>query len=65
MQIGIHPIAVSLYLTDLTEFALVNKVYVEHFGLMPPVRVCIEIPKVNNQKSIKLAIKAISDKVLD
>lgn len=47
-----HVVSVSLYLTDMSEFSEVNEVYKKFFGLKPPTRVCIEIPKTKSQQKI-------------
>ena len=38
-----HVIKVTIYLTDLADFATVNEIYGEHFDEMPPARACVQV----------------------
>ena len=37
-------VATSLYVSDMSEFAIINEAYKSFFGLMPPTRVCVSLP---------------------
>lgn len=39
-----HIVAVNLLLQDMASFPSVNKAYVSHFDINPPIRVCVEAP---------------------
>lgn len=36
-----YAVKVGLYITDMSEFASLNALYKQYFGLKPPVRVCV------------------------
>jgi Endoribonuclease L-PSP len=36
-------IAVNLYISDMTSFAALNKVYQTFFGIKPPTRACVQL----------------------
>eukprot|EP00351_Strombidinopsis_sp_SopsisLIS2011_P000979 CAMPEP_0116874714 /NCGR_PEP_ID=MMETSP0463-20121206/6250_1 /TAXON_ID=181622 /ORGANISM="Strombidinopsis sp, Strain SopsisLIS2011" /LENGTH=111 /DNA_ID=CAMNT_0004518783 /DNA_START=1056 /DNA_END=1391 /DNA_ORIENTATION=+ len=44
MTLRENAIQVAFYVPDMATFAPLNAIYVTYFGLMPPVRVCVEIP---------------------
>lgn len=37
-----HAVYVNLQVRDMATFAQLNQLYVQSFGLMPPVRVCVQ-----------------------
>ncbi|XP_019909921.2 diphthine--ammonia ligase isoform X2 [Esox lucius] len=39
-----HIVLVHLYVRDMQDFSLLNKVYATHFGVNPPARVCVQVP---------------------
>lgn len=36
----------TVYLTDMDDFAEVNKVYARYFGASPPARACVEVSRL-------------------
>lgn len=50
-------IKVSIYLQDIKDFALVNKVYSKYFNINLPARACVEVS--NLPKNAKIEIEAI------
>jgi len=53
-------VKVTIYLEDMADFALVNKIYGKYFKNSLPARVCIEVS--NLPKNAKLEIDAIAIK---
>ena len=53
-------VKVTIYLHDIKDFALVNKIYSKYFGNSLPARVCVEVS--NLPKNAKLEIDAIAIK---
>jgi 2-iminobutanoate/2-iminopropanoate deaminase len=53
-------VKVTIYLHDIKDFALVNKIYSKYFGNSLPARACIEVS--NLPKNAKLEIDAIAIK---
>lgn len=42
MTLKENAVYISLIVTDMQQFAILNKVYAARFGLKPPVRVCVQ-----------------------
>ena len=53
-----HVIKTTVYLTDLGEFARVNKVYEKFFGETKPARACVQVAAL--PKGAKVEIDAIA-----
>ena len=53
-----HVIKTTVYLTDLGEFARVNKVYEKFFGETKPARACVQVSAL--PKGAKVEIDAIA-----
>jgi len=51
-------IKVTIYLQDIKDFALVNKIYSKYFGNILPARACVEVS--NLPKNAKIEIEAIA-----
>lgn len=51
-------VKVTIYLTDMGDFAVVNRVYAEYFDLAPPARACIRVGAL--PKGAKIEIEAIA-----
>ncbi|MQY60193.1 MAG: deaminase [Clostridia bacterium] len=48
-----------VYLDDLDNFEAMNQVYKEYFLQDPPVRTCVEVPRLPADVSIEIAVTAI------
>jgi 2-iminobutanoate/2-iminopropanoate deaminase len=48
----------TVFLTDISEFALINEIYARHFNTMLPARSAIEISKL--PKGARVEIEAIA-----
>ena len=42
LNLRTHGVYVNLQVRDMATFAMLNKLYVQSFGLRPPVRVCVQ-----------------------
>lgn len=51
MSLKLHAISINLYITDMSSFSEINSVYRTYFGLKPPVRICVAIPKISSAES--------------
>lgn len=48
-----------LYITDMSQFAVVNRVYAEYFeGIAPPSRVCVEVTALAKGAAIEIEATA-------
>jgi 2-iminobutanoate/2-iminopropanoate deaminase len=52
-------VKVSVYLTDMNDFALMNSIYKETFGVPYPARTCIGV--VSLPKGVKIMVDAIGE----
>jgi len=51
-------VKVTIYLTDMGDFAAVNRVYGEYFDLAPPARACIQVGAL--PKGARIEVEAIA-----
>ena len=54
-----HVVKVSVYLTDMNDFALMNSIYAETFSEPYPARVCIGVTSL--PKNVKIMIDAVGE----
>ena len=52
-----HAVKVTVYLTDMGQFAAVNEVYAQFFTTAPPARVVVEVSKL--PKDAVVAVEAV------
>jgi hypothetical protein len=52
-----HALAVNLLIPDMSQFAVLNKLYAARFGIRPPVRVTLQA----NKKDLAMAVLATTD----
>lgn len=52
-------IKTTVYLQDMEDFALMNKVYAEYFPSEPPARVCVEVSKLPRGVSVEIDVIAV------
>ena len=48
----------SVYMKDLNEFAVMNRVYAEYFKLNPPARATVEVARLPRDVKIEIAVIA-------
>ena len=58
-----NAVYVDLKVRDMATFATLNKLYVASFGLMPPVRVCVQ-PVSADRGCVSMAVLALSNEKL-
>jgi len=51
-------VKVTVFLTDMNDFADMNQVYAEFFGENPPARICVEVSRL--PKDVNVEIDAIA-----
>ena len=44
----------TIYLTNLSDFAVVNRVYGEHFGSAPPARATVQVAALPKGASVEI-----------
>jgi len=54
-----HIVQVTVYLTDMEDFAIMNSVYAETFGKPYPVRTCIGVKSL--PKGVRIMIDAVGE----
>lgn len=47
-------VKVTIYLTDMDNFATVNEIYGEYFHSNPPARACVEVSKLPKNVSVEM-----------
>lgn len=50
-------VKVTIYLTDMNDFGLVNEIYGQYFPENPPARVCVEVSRL--PKDVKVEMDAV------
>lgn len=45
MNLKNNALAINLFITDMSKFPDLNNVYKQYFGLKPPTRACVALPK--------------------
>jgi len=55
-------VKVTIYLQDIKDFSLVNKIYSKYFEDSLPARVCIEVSKIPKNAKIEIETIALCDK---
>jgi len=58
-----HVLQVTVYLTDMNDFAAMNSIYSEMFGAPYPARVCIGVSSL--PKGVKIMMDAVGERVTD
>jgi len=48
----------TVYLKDMNDFALMNKVYSQYFEKEPPARVCVEVARLPKDVSVEIDLIA-------
>lgn len=51
-------VKVTIYLTDMGDFAAVNRIYSEYFDLTPPARACVQVGAL--PKGARIEIEAVA-----
>ena len=54
-----HAVKVTLYLVDMADFAIVNNVYEEWFGELPPARVCVQASRLPKDARVEMDAVAL------
>ena len=52
----------SVFLKDMEDFAVVNKVYAKYFVNEPPARACVQVAKLPRDVSVEIEVIAVYDK---
>lgn len=47
-------VKITIYLTDMDNFATVNQIYAQYFTENPPARACVEVSKLPKNVSIEM-----------
>ena len=47
-------VRVTVYLTDMTDFEAVNRIYAESFPDRPPARVCVEVSRLPKEARVEV-----------
>lgn len=53
-------VSCTVHMTDLSEFAAMNKVYAEYFKVMPPGRTTVQVPALPAGARIEITVVAIA-----
>ncbi len=51
-----NAISVNLLISDISKFGEINSVYSQYFGLKPPVRACVSVPRRENQPRVQVQV---------
>lgn len=57
-----HVVKTSVFLKDLGDFDLVNKVYAQYFINEPPARACVQVAKLPRDVSVEIELIAVYEK---
>ena len=49
----------SVFLKDMEDFAVVNKVYAQYFTNMPPARACVQVARLPRDVSVEIEAIAV------
>lgn len=49
----------SVFLKDMEDFAVVNKVYAQYFTNMPPARACVQVERLPRDVSVEIEAIAV------
>ncbi|SFL75454.1 RidA family protein [Halanaerobium salsuginis] len=51
----------EIFLTDLDQFELVNRVYAEYFTAKQPARICVEVARLPRNVQLEIAALAVKE----
>ncbi len=54
-------VKVTIYLTDMDNFATVNEIYAEYFQANPPARVCVEVSRLPKNVAVEMDAIALCE----
>ena len=57
-----HVVKTSVFLKDLGDFDVVNKVYAQYFVNEPPARACVQVAKLPRDVSVEIELIAVYEK---
>ena len=57
-----HVVKTSVFLKDLGDFDIVNKVYAQYFINEPPARACVQVAKLPRDVSVEIELIAVYEK---
>jgi 2-iminobutanoate/2-iminopropanoate deaminase len=53
-------VKVSIFITDMDNFAAINLVYSKHFTTMPPARETVQVSKLPKNGNVEISVIAVS-----
>lgn len=56
-----HVVKTTVFLQDMNDFALVNKVYAEYFRDEPPARACVQVARLPRDVGVEIELIAAYD----
>lgn len=57
-----HVVKTSVFLKDMEDFAVMNKVYAEYFKTEPPARACVQVARLPRDVSVEIEVIAVYEK---
>ncbi len=57
-----HVVKTSVFLKDMEDFTVMNKVYAEYFKTEPPARACVQVARLPRDVSVEIEVIAVYEK---